>query len=47
MGDAAFGMTGLILKPPSAAHSTLTIVLNNNFMAAETHAMSVMNVMAP
>jgi len=40
MGDAAFGMTGLDFE--TAVRNTiptLTIVLNNNFMAAETHSM--------
>jgi acetolactate synthase-1/2/3 large subunit len=40
MGDAAFGMTGLDFE--TAVRNdipTLTIVLNNNFMAAETHMM--------
>jgi acetolactate synthase-1/2/3 large subunit len=40
MGDAAFGMTGLDFE--TAVRNDipiLTIVLNNNFMAAETHAM--------
>jgi len=40
MGDAAFGMTGLDFE--TAVRSgipILTIVLNNNFMAAETHSM--------
>jgi acetolactate synthase-1/2/3 large subunit len=40
MGDAAFGMTGLDFE--TAVRNgipILTIVLNNNFMAAETHAM--------
>jgi acetolactate synthase-1/2/3 large subunit len=35
MGDAAFGMTGLDFDNIPI----LTIVLNNNFMAAETHSM--------
>ena len=40
MGDAAFGMTGLDFE--TAVRNSipiLTIVLNNNFMAAETHSM--------
>jgi acetolactate synthase-1/2/3 large subunit len=40
MGDAAFGMTGLDFE--TAVRNDipiLTIVLNNNFMAAETHTM--------
>ena len=40
MGDAAFGMTGLDFE--TAVRNDipiLTVVLNNNFMAAETHAM--------
>ena len=40
MGDAAFGMTGLDFE--TAVRNDipiLTIVLNNNFMAAETHSM--------
>ena len=40
MGDAAFGMTGLDFE--TAVRNgipILTIVLNNNFMAAETHSM--------
>jgi acetolactate synthase I/II/III large subunit len=40
MGDAAFGMTGLDFE--TAVRNKipiLTIVLNNNFMAAETHTM--------
>jgi acetolactate synthase-1/2/3 large subunit len=40
MGDAAFGMTGLDFE--TAVRNgipILTIVLNNNFMAAETHMM--------
>jgi acetolactate synthase-1/2/3 large subunit len=40
MGDAAFGMTGLDFETAVRNNiSILTIVLNNNFMAAETHAM--------
>lgn len=40
MGDAAFGMTGLDFETAVRNNiPTLTIVLNNNFMAAETHAM--------
>jgi len=40
MGDAAFGMTGLDFETAVRNHiPTLTIVLNNNFMAAETHSM--------
>jgi acetolactate synthase I/II/III large subunit len=42
MGDAAFGMTGLDFE--TAVRNDipiLTIVLNNNFMAAETHSMQV------
>ncbi len=40
MGDAAFGMTGLDFETAVRNHiPTLTIVLNNNFMAAETHMM--------
>ena len=40
MGDAAFGMTGLDFETAVRNHiPTLTIVLNNNFMAAETHHM--------
>ena len=41
MGDAAFGMTGLDFE--TAARSSIpmtTIVLNNNTMAIETHAMA-------
>jgi acetolactate synthase-1/2/3 large subunit len=41
MGDAAFGMTGLDFE--TAVRNKvpiLTIVLNNNFMAAETHSMA-------
>ena len=40
MGDASFGMTGLDFE--TAVRSSipiLTIVLNNNFMAAETRSM--------
>jgi acetolactate synthase-1/2/3 large subunit len=40
MGDAAFGMTGLDFETAVRNNiPILTIVLNNNFMAAETHAM--------
>ncbi|HEX2933467.1 MAG TPA: thiamine pyrophosphate-requiring protein [Candidatus Binatia bacterium] len=40
MGDAAFGMTGLDFETAVRNQiPTLTIVLNNNFMAAETHMM--------
>jgi acetolactate synthase-1/2/3 large subunit len=40
MGDAAFGMTGLDFETAVRCNiPILTIVLNNNFMAAETHAM--------
>lgn len=40
MGDAAFGMTGLDFETAVRnSIATLTIVLNNNFMAAETHSM--------
>jgi acetolactate synthase I/II/III large subunit len=40
MGDAAFGMTGLDFETAGRNNiPTLTIVLNNNFMAAETHMM--------
>ena len=40
MGDAAFGMTGLDFETAVRCNiPTLTIVLNNNFMAAETHSM--------
>jgi acetolactate synthase-1/2/3 large subunit len=40
MGDAAFGMTGLDFETAVRNNiATLTIVLNNNFMAAETHSM--------
>ena len=40
MGDAAFGMTGLDFETAIRNNiPTLTIVLNNNFMAAETHSM--------
>jgi len=40
MGDAAFGMTGLDFETAVRNNiPTLTIVLNNNFMAAETHMM--------
>jgi acetolactate synthase I/II/III large subunit len=40
MGDAAFGMTGLDFETAVRNNiATLTIVLNNNFMAAETHMM--------
>jgi acetolactate synthase-1/2/3 large subunit len=40
MGDAAFGMTGLDFETAVRNNiPTLTIVLNNNFMAAETHSM--------
>jgi acetolactate synthase-1/2/3 large subunit len=40
MGDAAFGMTGLDFETAVRCNiPTLTIVLNNNFMAAETHTM--------
>jgi acetolactate synthase-1/2/3 large subunit len=40
MGDAAFGMTGLDFETAVRNQiPTLTIVLNNNFMAAETHSM--------
>jgi acetolactate synthase I/II/III large subunit len=42
MGDAAFGMTGLDFETAVRNNiPTLTIVLNNNFMAAETHSMQV------
>jgi acetolactate synthase-1/2/3 large subunit len=42
MGDAAFGMTGLDFETAVRNNiPTLTIVLNNNFMAAETHTMQV------
>jgi acetolactate synthase-1/2/3 large subunit len=42
MGDAAFGMTGLDFETAVRNNiPILTIVLNNNFMAAETHAMEV------
>ncbi len=41
MGDAAFGMTGLDFETAVRNNiPILTIVLNNNFMAAETHAMA-------
>ena len=40
MGDAAFGMTGLDFETAVRNNiPILTIVLNNNFMAAETHTM--------
>jgi acetolactate synthase-1/2/3 large subunit len=40
MGDAAFGMTGLDFETAVRCNiPILTIVLNNHFMAAETHAM--------
>jgi acetolactate synthase-1/2/3 large subunit len=40
MGDAAFGMTGLDFETAVRNQiPILTIVLNNNFMAAETHMM--------
>jgi len=40
MGDAAFGMTGLDFETAIRNNiPTLTIVLNNNFLAAETHSM--------
>ena len=40
MGDAAFGMTGLDFETAVCNDiPILTIVLNNNFMAAETHSM--------
>jgi len=40
MGDAAFGMTGLDFETAvRCGIPILTIVLNNNFMAAETHSM--------
>ncbi len=40
MGDAAFGMTGLDFETAVRCNiPILTIVLNNNFMAAETHSM--------
>lgn len=40
MGDAAFGMTGLDFETAVRCDiPILTIVLNNNFMAAETHTM--------
>jgi acetolactate synthase-1/2/3 large subunit len=40
MGDAAFGMTGLDFETAVRNEiPILTVVLNNNFMAAETHAM--------
>ena len=40
MGDAAFGMTGLDFETAVRNNiPTLTVVLNNNFMAAETHSM--------
>jgi acetolactate synthase I/II/III large subunit len=40
MGDAAFGMTGLDFETAvRCSIPTLTIVLNNNFMAAETRHM--------
>ena len=40
MGDAAFGMTGLDFETAVRNNiPILTIVLNNNFMAAETHSM--------
>src|SRR5437870_9599404 len=40
MGDAAFGMTGLDFETAVRCNiPILTIVLNNNFMAAETHTM--------
>ena len=40
MGDAAFGMTGLDFETAVRNNiPILTVVLNNNFMAAETHAM--------
>src|SRR5574341_1686921 len=40
MGDAAFGMTGLDFETAVRNNiPTLTIVLNNNFMADETHMM--------
>jgi acetolactate synthase-1/2/3 large subunit len=42
MGDAAFGMTGLDFETAVRNNiPMLTIVLNNNFMAAETHTMQV------
>ena len=41
MGDAAFGMTGLDFETAVRNNiPILTIVLNNNFMAAETHSMA-------
>ena len=40
MGDAAFGMTGLDFETAVRNNiPILTVVLNNNFMAAETHSM--------
>jgi acetolactate synthase-1/2/3 large subunit len=40
MGDAAFGMTGLDFETAVRNNiPILTVVLNNNFMAAETHVM--------
>ncbi|HZA56094.1 MAG TPA: thiamine pyrophosphate-dependent enzyme, partial [Candidatus Udaeobacter sp.] len=40
MGDAAFGMTGLDFETAVRSNiPILTIVLNNNFMAAETRHM--------
>jgi acetolactate synthase-1/2/3 large subunit len=41
MGDAAFGMTGLDFETAVRSHiPILTVVLNNNFMAAETRHMA-------
>jgi len=41
MGDAAFGMTGLDFETAARSHiPILTVVLNNNTMAIETHAMA-------
>jgi len=39
MGDAAIGMTGMDIETaPRAKIPIITVVLNNGFMAAETHA---------
>jgi acetolactate synthase-1/2/3 large subunit len=41
MGDAAFGMTGLDFETAVRCNiPILTVVLNNNFMAAETRQMA-------
>ena len=41
MGDAAFGMTGLDFETAVRCNiPILTVVLNNNFMAAETRHMA-------